>query len=54
LVAVNRFHYNSNKDIYVLVMISYATAQYLFARGIEKAFIPYPASAPLFPATEKN
>ncbi len=39
LIALNRFHYNSNKDVYVLVMITYGLAQYLFVKGIQKAYI---------------
>lgn len=37
LIALNRFHFNSDKFIYIAVMITYAVAQYLFVKGISKA-----------------
>lgn len=39
LVALNKFHWNTNKDIFVIVMITYAIAQYLMVRGIESIFL---------------
>ena len=39
LVAVNRFYFESNKNLYIPVIISYAFAQFLFAKGIQKAFL---------------
>ncbi|MCW3087429.1 MAG: YhhN family protein [Sediminibacterium sp.] len=38
LIALNRFHFNSDKNIYVAVMLTYGIAQYLLVRGIAKAY----------------
>ncbi|NCI46241.1 lysoplasmalogenase family protein [Sediminibacterium soli] len=42
LVGLNRFHWNSNKDVYVVIMLSYGLAQYLFVRGVEKTYLSLP------------
>ncbi|MES2371591.1 MAG: lysoplasmalogenase [Bacteroidota bacterium] len=39
LVAFNLFHWDKNKDVYVIVMLTYGTAQYLMVRGILKAYL---------------
>ncbi len=39
LVALNKFHYNRDKDLFILVMITYGLAQYLFVKGILKAYL---------------
>ncbi len=39
LVAVNKFHYKSNKDLFVLVMFTYGLAQFLFVKGVLKAYL---------------
>lgn len=39
LVALNKFHWNRDKDVFVLVMITYGWAQYLFVKGILKAYL---------------
>lgn len=39
LVAFNLFHWDKNKDVYIIVMLTYGTAQYLMVRGILKAYI---------------
>jgi uncharacterized membrane protein YhhN len=39
LVAFNLFHWDKNKDIYVIVMLTYGSAQYLMVRGILKAYL---------------
>lgn len=38
LVALNWFHFGANKDLYILVMLAYGTAQYLMALGVLKAY----------------
>ncbi len=38
-VALNRFHFDSNKDVYIGIMFTYGLAQYLFVRGVEKAYL---------------
>jgi uncharacterized membrane protein YhhN len=38
LLAFNRFHWDSNKDVYIAVMITYGTAQYLIVKGISKVY----------------
>ncbi|MDB5209830.1 MAG: lysoplasmalogenase [Sediminibacterium sp.] len=38
LVAFNRFHWGSDKDVYIAVMATYGTAQYLMVKGILKAY----------------
>ncbi len=40
LVALNKFHWNRDKDVFVLVMLTYGWAQYLFVKGILKAYLP--------------
>lgn len=39
LVALNKFHWNRDKDVFVLVMITYGWSQYLFVKGILKAYL---------------
>jgi uncharacterized membrane protein YhhN len=39
LVALNKFHYSNNKDLYVLVMLTYGLAQFLFVKGVLKAYL---------------
>lgn len=39
LVALNKFHYDRNKDIFVVVMITYGLAQFLMVTGIENIFL---------------
>jgi len=38
LVAFNKFHWGNDKDVYVAVMLTYGTAQYLMVKGILKAY----------------
>jgi uncharacterized membrane protein YhhN len=40
LVAINMFHLGGNKDVYVAVMATYGTAQYLIVKGMREAFPP--------------
>jgi uncharacterized membrane protein YhhN len=40
LVAFNRFHWGSDKNVYIVVMLTYGTAQYLMVQGIRKAYPP--------------
>jgi uncharacterized membrane protein YhhN len=44
LIALNRFHFNSDKHLYVAVMVTYALAQYLFVKGISKAYPSFETS----------
>jgi uncharacterized membrane protein YhhN len=46
LVGLNRFHWDSNKDVYVLVMVTYGLAQYLFVKGIAKTYLSMPPKFP--------
>jgi uncharacterized membrane protein YhhN len=39
LLAADIFHFSGDVNIYIAVMVTYAAAQYLFARGIEKAYL---------------
>lgn len=39
LVALNKFHWNRDKDVFVVVMLTYGSAQYLFVKGILKAYL---------------
>ena len=39
LVALNKFHFDSNKYLFIVVMITYAAAQYLFTLGIRKTYL---------------
>ncbi len=38
LVAANKFHYDHDKDIFVVVMFTYGLAQYLMVQGIAKIY----------------
>jgi len=38
LIAFNWFHWGGDKNVYVLVMITYGTAQYLMVKGILKVY----------------
>ena len=38
LVAVNKFHFEGNKDIYLAVMVTYGVAQYFSVKGVPKAY----------------
>ncbi len=40
LVAVNKFHFNRNKEISVVVMVAYCLAQYLILRGMLQVYPP--------------
>ncbi|MBV9987377.1 MAG: lysoplasmalogenase [Chitinophagaceae bacterium] len=42
LVAAGTFHYGGDRNIYVTVIITYAVAQFLFMKGIEKAYLQHP------------
>lgn len=39
LVAFNLFDWDRNKDVYIIIMATYGTAQYLIVRGIQKAYL---------------
>ncbi|MEO8174272.1 MAG: lysoplasmalogenase [Sediminibacterium sp.] len=39
LVAYNLFAWDRNKDVYIIIMLTYGTAQYLMVRGILKAYL---------------
>lgn len=39
LVAANKFHYDRDKDIFVIVMLTYGLAQYLIVKGIQKIYL---------------
>lgn len=41
LVAANKFHFDRNKDLFVLIMFLYGLAQYLMVKGIAKAYPQY-------------
>lgn len=38
LVAVNKFHLGNDKNVYIAVMLTYGSAQYLIVKGILKAY----------------
>lgn len=38
LVAYNLFHWEANKDVYIIIMATYGTAQYLIVMGMSRAF----------------
>lgn len=38
IVAYNLFHWEKNKDVYIIIMATYGLAQYLIVRGMAKAF----------------
>lgn len=38
-VALNRFHFDSDKDVYIGIMFGYGLAQFLFTKGIEKSYL---------------
>ena len=40
LVAFNLFHLDRNKDVYILIMLTYGVAQYLIVRGMREAYPP--------------
>jgi uncharacterized membrane protein YhhN len=40
LVGVNLFQLSGNKDVYIAVMATYGTAQYLIVRGMREAYPP--------------
>jgi uncharacterized membrane protein YhhN len=39
LVAANKFHYDRDKDIFVIVMLTYGLAQYLIVKGMQKVYL---------------
>jgi uncharacterized membrane protein YhhN len=39
LVAANKFHYDRDKDIFVIVMLTYGLAQYLIVKGMQKIYL---------------
>jgi uncharacterized membrane protein YhhN len=39
LIAFNWFHWGGDKDIYIAVMFTYGSAQYLMVKGILKAYL---------------
>ena len=39
LVAANKFHYDRDKDIFVVVMLTYGLAQYLIVKGMQKIYL---------------
>jgi uncharacterized membrane protein YhhN len=39
LVAFNKFHYNRDKDVFVIVMITYGVAQFLMVTGISDIYL---------------
>ena len=38
LVAYNLFHWGKDKDIYIIIMLTYGTAQFLLVKGIPKVY----------------
>ncbi len=39
LVALNKFHWGGNKDVYVVIMFTYGLAQYLIVKGIRRVYL---------------
>jgi uncharacterized membrane protein YhhN len=41
-VALNRFHFDNDKNIYIGIMFGYGLAQFLFTKGVEKSYLNHP------------
>ena len=39
LLALNKFHWGGNKDVYVVIMFTYGLAQYLMVKGIRRVYL---------------